>query len=159
MKAWYDLNQEEQEKRSLHSAVFFAILAVIFLGWGFVNLSQEKAKIAACTATTTGYVVSEMKASRFRLQSFVTADYEVNGKVYHTEGRCGSDYGLFENPAGEPVIVHYNPSDPEQSYASYAPESSGRTYIFIFAAVFGLASPLFVWQAKHVRKNGAIMKK
>ena len=153
MKAYWNLTPQEQVTRSMRCAAVSLLLAILFGVLGIINIYQEKNMTERCTATTTGYVVSVFPASRHRLQSYLTANYEMNGVQYHTEGRYSSGYDVHDTLSRKPVTVHYDPSDPKTSYAADAPETPLRTIWFLMALTFGIGCPAFIIQAKRLRKR------
>lgn len=152
MKAWWNLNSEEKARRSLHCSIGCAVLALLFIVIGFVNLKQEKELINRCTETTTGEVISVFPAQMRRPQSYLTARFTVNGVSYKAVGRYNSGYSSSDSLSRKPVTVHYDKSDPNKCYAADAPKSTMRFICFVLAVLFTISSPAFIWQMKKIRK-------
>ena len=156
MKAWNNLNKEEQAARSKKCAVGCAVIAMIFIILAVAVALHTRSVKKKCTETTTGAVISVYTVSKFRWQAYLTAEYVVNGVAYDTNGRYSSGYTSSDTFSRKPVTVHYDPSDPGTSYAADAPTSMSLILYIIMAVVFAIAVPLFIWQAGKIKKKDEI---
>ena len=153
MKVWTDMTGEEKAKRSIHCAIGSVIIALICVGL-VIYLNGEAQKLRdRCTETVTGEVISVFPATKSRIQSYLTANYSVNGIKYKTAGHYRSGYSSSDTLSRKPVTVHYDPASPDIYYAADDPKTDARNILIVIACIFGLGAPLFVWQAKRVRNS------
>ena len=138
MKAWWNLTQEGQVKRSFKCAIGCVLIAVLFICLAVHSGNKSRELQRRCTAVTTGEVISVFPSSRYRFQSSLTADYIVNGVKYNTEGVYS--HGEFwggDTLSRKPVPVHYDPASPSVAYAAERPRSDWK-YMFIVLAFLSL---------------------
>lgn len=158
MKAWWNLNQTEQIKRSIGGAVFCVILAVAFIFGAAAVCFHANGLKKRCTAQAEGTVISVFPARRYRIQSYLVAGYEVNGVEYRTKGRFYDGYFIFNERSGKTAGIHYNPQNPKESYACNAPLTEFAFTFSVLGGTFLISVPLFLMQASYIRKHGAICK-
>ena len=156
MKAWWNLTQEEQIKRSKHCAIGSAIIAAIFILLLIIGIRDANAIVERCTASTVGEVISVHGPSRHRLQPTLMANFKVRGVTYSAHGRYSSGYSSFDTLSRKAVMVYYDPSDPTIAYAAEGPDTTTNMFWIAFAAIFGIGSPLFALQAKRIREKGPV---
>ena len=118
------------------------IVAIIVFAVGVIMATAESKKIdnlkESCTEAVGGTCIScvlesrGIKRNRHRSYYNVTASYEVNGVTYTTSGRSDR---LYETR--EPIGVHYNPSNPSESYTGTAPLNSNNlvSTLMLLAAI------------------------
>ena len=157
MKAWWNLTQEGQVKRSFKCAIGCVLIAVLFICLAVHSGNKSRELQRRCTAVTTGEVISVFPSSRYRFQSSLTADYVVNGVKYNTEGVYS--HGEFwggDTLSRKPVPVHYDPASPSVAYAAERPRSDWKYMFIVLAFLFGASTPAFIYQGIKIQKHGAI---
>ena len=150
MKNWMDMNHEERVARSKHCGVGSAILAVLFAVLAIVFMIKVNDLQKSCTEVTTGEVISVFSYSRSNFHSYLTAEYSVDGKKYDTSGNYSYGFSSSDALSRKPVDVHYDPDNPDRSYAADSPKKGHIYLLFILTAIFALGSPAFFVQAKKV---------
>ena len=153
IKTWGNMTKDEQAKRSIKCAIGSLIITIIFVCLAIYTNMETQKLIERCTETVTGEVISVFPVTSRKLQSYLTANYVVNGVSYKTEGHYRSGYSSLDTLSRKPVTVHYDPGSPDVSYAADSPRTDLKILFIIIAVVFGIGAPAFVGQAMHIRKT------
>lgn len=149
MKAFANLNQEGQAKRSRHCAIGCIVIAVIILCLVVYGNVSAARKEALCKSETTGTIYST-HSGRYT-DPGVSAKFRIGNTIYYAEGRGYYSY----SKVGESVPVYYYEKDPSISYTGKGARRPSAIWYYI-AAVFIAGCPLFLKQAKYIEKTGRI---
>ena len=150
MKNWMDLTCEERVARSKHCGAGSAIIAVLFAALALFFIIKVNNLQKNCPEVTTGEVITVYSLSRSNFHPYLTAEYSVNGTLYHTSVNYLSGFSASDTLSRKPVDVHYNPDHPEKSYAADSPKKGHIYILFIITAVFAIGCPAFFVQAGKV---------
>lgn len=125
------MKEKKFSKTEYTIAMIVLMICSIWLLYDFINISSEAKYLKQnCDATTIG-IVGTASSGKWRSQHF-SAKYVVNNVVYEA---LGMDHG--EGWKSE-VIVHYNSSNPSDSYCGREPVRYGVIeYIMLIMSVGG----------------------
>ena len=147
------MTKEEKVKRSIKCAIGSVIIALVFVGLViYSNMKVQKLR-DRCTETVMGEVISVFPSTKTRPQSYLTANYNVNGVTYKAEGHYRFGFSSRDALSRKPVIVHYDPASPDVSYAADDPRTDHRFIFIVIAVIFAVAAPAFVAQARRIRNS------
>ena len=153
MKTWGEMTKDEKGTRSKKCAIGSVIIAIVLIGLAvFCGMRAQKLR-ERCTESVTGEVISVFPAARSRLQSYLTANYSVDGATYKAEGKYSSGYSSSDTLSRKPVTVHYDPASPNVSYAAEGPRTDHMFIIIVMAVIFAVAAPAFMGQAKRIENS------
>lgn len=156
MKHWFSLTEEEKKTRSIQCAIVCLLIAVASLIVLIYFSKQTSDRLALCTEETTGYTLN-FYSGRY-VRSHLTANFEIDGITYTTEGLYkSSDFTFEERINGHnPVKIWYEKGNPENAYANIPPYFDPIWYVIPF--IFGAGFVLFLVQAKDPKKMETTLK-